>query len=62
MTAERKSEKIVSDMEVHMKQKCVIEFLHAECNFCHWIQTNYLLLSVIGRKFVNKLHLNSQIQ
>jgi len=33
MTAEGKSEKMMSDMEVHMKQKCVIEFLHAKCKF-----------------------------
>jgi len=32
MTAEGQSDKMVSDMEVHMKQRCVIEFLHAEKN------------------------------
>jgi len=30
MTAEGQSDKLASDMEVHMKQRCVIEFLHAE--------------------------------
>jgi len=28
MTAEGQSDKMASDMEVRMKQKCVIEFLH----------------------------------
>jgi len=30
MTAEGQSDKMVSNMEVRMKQRCVIEFLHAE--------------------------------
>jgi len=30
MIAEGQSDKMASDMEVHMKQRCVIEFLHAE--------------------------------
>jgi len=30
MAAEGKSDKIASNMEVHMKQKCVMEFLHME--------------------------------
>ena len=30
MTAEGQSVKMASDMEVRMKQRCVIEFLHAE--------------------------------
>jgi len=30
MTAEGQSDKMVSDMEVRMKQRCVIEFLRAE--------------------------------
>ena len=30
MTAEGQSDKMASDMEVHMKQRCVIEFLHVE--------------------------------
>jgi len=30
MTAEGHSDKMASDMEVRTKQKCVIEFLHAE--------------------------------
>jgi len=30
MAAEGQSDRMVSDMEVHMKQKCAIEFLHVE--------------------------------
>ena len=30
MTAEGQSDKMVSEMEVRMKQRCVTEFLHAE--------------------------------
>ena len=30
MTGEGQSDKMTSDMEVRMKQRCVIEFLHAE--------------------------------
>ena len=30
MTAEGQSDKMVSDMEVHVKQRCVHEFLHVE--------------------------------
>ena len=30
MTAEGQSDKMLSDMEVCMKQKCATEFLHAE--------------------------------
>ena len=30
MAAEGQSDKMVSDMEVRMKQRCVIKFLHAE--------------------------------
>ena len=30
MTAEEQSDKMVTDMEVCMKQMCVIEFLHVE--------------------------------
>jgi len=30
MTAEEQSDKMVSDVEVCMKQSCVTEFLHAE--------------------------------
>ena len=33
MAAEGQSDKMASDMEVRMKQRCVIEFLHAEKNF-----------------------------
>ena len=30
MTAEKQSDKMVSDIEVHMKQRCGTEFTHAE--------------------------------
>ena len=30
MAAEGQSDKMASDMEVHMKQRCVTEFLHVE--------------------------------
>ena len=30
MAAEGQSDKMASDMEVHMKQRCVTEFLHAK--------------------------------
>jgi len=30
MTAEGQTDKMASDMEVRMKQRCVIEFLHGE--------------------------------
>ena len=30
MAAEQRSDKMASDMEVHMKQRCEIEFLHVE--------------------------------
>jgi hypothetical protein len=30
MAAEGQSDKMASDMEVHMKQSCVTEFLHAD--------------------------------
>ena len=30
MTAEEQSDKMASDMEVRMKERCVTEFLHAE--------------------------------
>ena len=36
MAAEGQSDKMASDMEVCMKQRCVIEFLHAEKNGTHW--------------------------
>jgi hypothetical protein len=32
MAAEGQSDKMASDMEVRMKQRCVTEFLHAEKN------------------------------
>ena len=36
MTAEGQSDKMVSDMEVCMKQSCVTESFHAEKNGTHW--------------------------
>ena len=30
MAAEGQSDKMVSDMEAHVKEKCVTEFLHVE--------------------------------
>ena len=35
MAAERQPDKMTSDMEVHIKQRCVTEFLHAEKNGTH---------------------------
>ena len=35
MAAKGQSDNITSDMEVCMKEKCVIEFLHAEKNGTH---------------------------
>jgi len=43
MTAEGQSDKMASDMEMRMKQRCVIEFLHAEKiapNDIHWRLVN----------------------
>ena len=51
MIAEGQSDKMVSDMEVHMKQRCAIEFLHAEKitpNDVHWH-----LLNVYGDRTVD---------
>ena len=51
MTAEGQSDKTASDMEVRMKQRCVIESLHAEKNVpndIHWH-----LLSVYGDQTVD---------
>jgi len=36
MAAEGQSDKMVSDIEVHLKQSCGIEFLHAEENDTCW--------------------------
>ena len=30
MAAEEQSDKMASDMEAHMKERCIIKFLHAE--------------------------------
>lgn len=32
---EKQSNKVASDMEVSMKQRCVTEFLHVEKNYTH---------------------------
>ena len=50
MAAKGQSEKMVSDMEVYMEQRCVTEFLHAEKiapTDIHWY-----LLSVDGDQTV----------
>ena len=44
MAADEKSDTMVSDMEVHMKQRCVIEILHAEKMVL--IGINQLLLNI----------------
>ena len=36
MSADEQYDKLASDMEVHMKQKCVIELLHEGKNGTHW--------------------------
>jgi len=36
MAAEEQSDKMVSDMEVHMNQRGISKFLHAEKNGTHW--------------------------
>jgi len=51
MTAEGQSDKMASDMEVRMKQRCVIEFLHADKiapNDIHWC-----LLNIYGDQTVD---------
>jgi len=36
MAEEGQSDKRAPDVEVHMKQRCVIEFLHVEKSGSHW--------------------------
>ena len=36
MAAKGQSDRMLSVMEVHMKQRCSTEFLHAEKNVTHW--------------------------
>ena len=51
MAAEGHSDKMVSDMEVHVKQRCVTEFLHAEKmapTDIHWC-----LLNIYGDQTVH---------
>ena len=50
MTAEGQSDKMASDTEMHMKQRCVIEFLHAEKIAPNDIQC---LLNVYGAQTVD---------
>ena len=51
MAAEEQSDKIVSDMEVHMKQRCVIEFLQMEKNSSTDI--HQCLLNIYGDQTVD---------
>ena len=51
MTAEGQSDKMVSEMEVHLKQRCVIEFLHVEKIAPNDIQRR--LLNVYGDQTVD---------
>ena len=51
MTAEGQSDKMASDMEVCMKQRCVIEFLHVEKNAPNDIHRR--LLNVYGDQTVD---------
>jgi hypothetical protein len=48
MAAEGQSDKMASDMEVRLKQRCVTEFLHAEKNTHNDIHR--CLLNVYGDK------------
>ena len=45
MAAEAQSDKMTSNVEVHMKQRCVIEFLHAEKNVRSFL---YILCFQVG--------------
>ena len=51
MAAERQSDMMACDMEVHMKQRCVTEFFHAETIASTDIHGN--LLNVSGDKTVD---------
>ena len=51
MVAEGQSDRMASDMEVSMKQKCVTEFLHAE-KFAP-TDTDQCLLSMYGDQTVD---------
>ena len=51
MAAEGQFDKMVSDMEVPMKQRCVIEFLHAETVAHTYIHS--CLLNVYGDQAVD---------
>ena len=51
VTEERQSDKIAFDMDVHMKQKCVTEFLHMEKIVS--IDIHQCLLKVYGDQTVH---------
>ena len=51
MAAEGQSDKVTSDVEIHTKQRCVIEFLHVE-SFVP-IDFNLCLLSTEGDQTVD---------
>ena len=51
IAAEEQSDKMTSDMEVHMKQKCVIELLHAE-KIAH-TDIHQCLLNVYGEQIAD---------
>ena len=52
MAAEGKSDRMVSDMEVCMKQRCVTEFLYAEKKTAA-IDSHQCLLNIYGDQTVN---------
>jgi len=54
MAPEGQSDKMLSDMEVHVKQRCVIEFIHAgkiAPTDIHWC-----FLSIYGNQTVDGAH------
>ena len=51
IAAEGQSDKMVSDMQVHMKQSCVTEFLHKE-KMVH-TDIHQCMLDIDGDKTVN---------
>ena len=48
MAAEGQSDKLASNMEMHMKQRCVIEFLHVEITAPSGIHQH--LLNIYGHQ------------
>ena len=59
MAAEGQPEKMVSDMKVHMKQRCVIELLHVEKMAP--IGIHCCLLNVCGEQTANVLTLRQWV-